>query len=178
MEEVDAALSKAVPERSGDGALYRARPHPLALIPPGVALAIAVALALAAWRSVPALMHLIGMRADAAAPFETAWRWFLIIVPAIVACNLLLSLLELRTTAYAVTETQVTMRSGLLRITSATIYLQKVESMVRDQGPLERLFDTGTITLVGTGGGRDTLTHVRDLSKFVAALERTLPPGA
>ena len=178
MEEVTAAAgSKTVPERSEDGTPYRERPHPLALLPPGVALAIAIALAVAAWRAVPSVMALVGIRPESAPPFETAWRWFLVAVPAIVACNLLLSLVELRTTYYAVQGSEATVRTGLLRVTNATIYLQKVESMVRDQGPLERLCDTGTVTLVGTGGGRDTLTHVRHLSKFIAALEHSLPTG-
>lgn len=185
MEDVPAAGSKPVPERSDDGAAvrqpgetaipYSERPHPLALLPPGAALAVAIALALAAWRAVPSLTAPLGIRSEAAAPFETVWHWFLIAVPVIVGCNFLLAILELRTTVYAVNGSEATMRTGLIRVTSSTVYLRKVEAMVRDQGPLERLCDCGTVTLVGTGGGRETLSHVRRFSTFIAALERSLP---
>ncbi|HTM67907.1 MAG TPA: PH domain-containing protein [Candidatus Binatia bacterium] len=178
MEEAQVAAPAAGPQSSApEGTLYRARPHALALLPPGIAFAIALALAVAAGHYVPALIGMLGFRPETAAHFASACRWFLIIVPAIVGLNLAASFLELLTTTYAVTDSKATARSGLLRVTTSTVYLAKVESMVRDQGPLERLCDTGTVTLVGTGGGRDTLTHVRQLSRFVAALERSLPGG-
>ncbi|HTK04930.1 MAG TPA: PH domain-containing protein [Candidatus Eisenbacteria bacterium] len=176
MEQAKATVAASGAERpDADGILYRARPHPLALLPPGIALAIAIALATLAWRHVPGLVSAVGFRADSAASFESACRWFLIIVPAIVGLNLLASLAELLTTAYTVSGKRATARSGLLRVTDSTVYLDKVESMVREQGPLERLCDSGSVTLVGTGGGRDTLTNVRHLTRFVAALERAIP---
>ena len=176
MEQSKAAVHAADAERTdADGILYRARPHPLALLSPGVALAIAIALAITAWRNVPDIVNAIGFRAEAAASFESACRWFLIIVPTVVGLNLLASVAELLTTTYTVCGSRATARSGLLRITSSTIYLTKVESMVREQGPLERLCDSGSVTLVGTGGGRDTLTNIRGLARFAAALERAVP---
>lgn len=120
---------------------------------------------------------LIGFRADQAASLESACRWLLFATTAVFALNAVAPVIECRTTSYVVTASKVEASSRLVRATISTIYLAKVEAVVRDQGPIERLFDVGSATLIGTGGARDTLTNVRDFSRFMAALECALRRG-
>lgn len=174
MEHTKAAGTSAVKASENDGELYRARPHLLALIAPCVLLAATIILAYVAHRHVPGLGVRLGLRAETTGAFDAACRWFLVIVPGIIGLNVIATAITHGTTTYVVTGDRVIATSGLLRVTGSTTYLAKVESVVRDQGPLERLCDAGTITLVTAGGYRDTLTNVRKFSRCVAALEGAL----
>ena len=177
MEQTKTAASAAaeIPRDAHDDVRYRERPHLLSLLAPFILLAASIALAVLADRHLSGLGARLSLRAENAASFDAACGWLLIIVPCIIGLHFLATALECLTTSYAVTDSCVIARSGLLRVTCSTTYLAKVESFVRDQGPIERLFDAGTITLVGTGGGRDTLTNVRGFRRFTAALECAIP---
>ncbi len=47
------------------------------------------------------------------------------------------------------------MKVGLIRRTSVEIVLNKIESIKVDQGITGRIFDYGSIAIVGTGGTHD-----------------------
>lgn len=176
MEQAKEAAGAAGETASeNDDILYRARPHLLALLWPLALFAAAAALAIVAERHVPGFGPRVGFRGDQAASFETACRVILLAAAAVFGLNLFASIVECLTTAYVVTPARVTASTRLVRVTSATVYLAKVEAVIRDQGPIERLCDVGSVTLVGTGGARETLTNVRDFSRFMTALERAIP---
>lgn len=170
----EAASAAEARETENDDILYRARPHLLALFWPLALFAAVAALALFAERHVPGLGLRAGFRGGQAATFETACKGLLFAVAAVFALNALATAVECRTTSYVVTASRVIASSKLLRSTSTTVYLTKVEAVIRDQGPVERLCDVGSATLVGTGGARDTLTNVRNFSAFMGSLEGAL----
>ena len=60
-----------------------------------------------------------------------------------------------QTSEFAVTNKRVIMKVGLIRRTSVEIVLNKIESIKVDQGITGRIFDYGSIAIVGTGGTHD-----------------------
>jgi len=56
---------------------------------------------------------------------------------------------------FAVTNKRVVMKVGLIRRRTLETLLSKVESIDVDQSILGRMFDYGTITVVGTGGSKE-----------------------
>ncbi|MEY4744472.1 MAG: Bacterial domain [Candidatus Parcubacteria bacterium] len=176
MKQAMAAADDAAETRASenDVTLYRARPHLLALLWPFV-LALAVgAAAFAAERHLPGLGARIGFRVDQAASLETVCRWLLLAAAAVFTLNVIAAVAECAATRYVVTPSRVIATTKLLRSTSAVIYLAKIEAVVRDQGPIERVFDAGSVTLISTGGHRDTITNVRGFSRFASELERAI----
>ncbi len=169
--EMAKEAADAAGDKTDDHILYRARPHLLALLWPLLLFAAAAALAIVAERHLSGFGLRVGFRGDQAASFETACRGILAALATVFGLNLLASIVECRTTSYVVTATRVVASSKLIRVTSATTFLAKVEAVIRDQGLIERFCDVGSVTLVGTGGARETLTNVRDFSKFMTALE-------
>jgi membrane protein YdbS with pleckstrin-like domain len=70
------------------------------------------------------------------------------------------------TTEFAVTNQRVVVKSGLLRREIAETLLHKVESIRIDQSAFGRLFDFGTVEIVGTGGTKSRLLGVRKPFEF------------
>lgn len=75
---------------------------------------------------------------------------------------------------FAVTNKRVIMKVGLLRRTSLEILLNRVESLIVEQGLLGRLFDFGTVWIVGTGGTRDPFHRIADPLGFRRAVQQQL----
>ena len=63
--------------------------------------------------------------------------------------------LEYFSSEYAVTDKRVVVKTGVLQRDSHETLLSKVEAIGVDQTLLGRLFDYGTVTIVGTGGTRE-----------------------
>ncbi len=63
---------------------------------------------------------------------------------------------------FAVTDRRVIMKLGLIRRTSLEILLDRVESLIVEQGVLGRVFDFGSVWIVGTGGTKDPFHLVAD----------------
>lgn len=156
-----------------DGISYRERPHPLALFWPGIMLAAAVAVAVWANGHLHGAASSLGIRAEAAPAAMTAARWLLVIVPGFFALNLLRTAVECFATRYVVKGSRVTATTTFVATASMTIHLDKVETVTREQGPIERLLDVGTVTFIGTSGGRESLVSVRKFKRFMRKVERT-----
>ena len=73
-----------------------------------------------------------------------------------------------------VTDQQVFIKWGLIGIHTSKTYLNKIESVKDSQGILGRIFRFGSVTLVGTGGDRDTLSAVDNLRAFLPPLEKAI----
>lgn len=70
------------------------------------------------------------------------------------------ALLRRRTTELAVTDRRVIFKRGLVRRHTIEMNLAKVESVNVDQSLGGRLFDYGTVTIRGTGGGLEPLRNI------------------
>ena len=64
------------------------------------------------------------------------------------------------TTEFAVTDRRIIAKTGLLSRASLELQLAKVESLQIMQPLMGRLFDYGTVTVVGTGGTRQAFRFI------------------
>jgi uncharacterized membrane protein YdbT with pleckstrin-like domain len=64
------------------------------------------------------------------------------------------------TTEFAVTDKRIIAKTGFLRRRSLELLLSKVESIGVHQPILGRIFDYGTIVVVGTGGTEESFPHI------------------
>lgn len=100
----------------------------------------------------------------------TSWRQVALIaamVLAVIALYLLLRAWIARySTELVVTDRRIVYKRGLIRRFTAEMNMEKVESVLVDQGILGRIFNYGTITVRGTGGGMEPLPNIEDPLTF------------
>ena len=70
------------------------------------------------------------------------------------------------TTEMAVTSKRVIMKRGWISRKTIELNLNKIENLGIEQGLLGRLFNYGTVTVVGTGGTRETFKYVAEPIEF------------
>jgi uncharacterized membrane protein YdbT with pleckstrin-like domain len=100
----------------------------------------------------------------------TSWRELALIaalILGVIALYLLLRAWLARTTTELVaTDRRVIYKHGLIRRHTAEMNMEKVESVHVDQGIMGRIFNYGTITVRGTGGGMEPLANIGDPISF------------
>ncbi len=103
------------------------------------------------------------------AEIESKFFDFLIIILAeivIVGLAALGAFINQKTCEFAVTNTRVLMKCGIIERISVEIMLTKIESIIVYQGILGRLLDYGTIIVGGTGGTKDSFHKIVSPLKF------------
>lgn len=75
---------------------------------------------------------------------------------------------------FAVTDQRVILKLGLVRRVSLETALDRVESLIVEQGMLGRLFDFGSVSIVGTGGTRDPFHLIADPQGLRRAVQEQL----
>ena len=75
-------------------------------------------------------------------------------------------LIAWKTSEFAATNKRVIIKVGWIRRNTLELLLNKVESVAVDQGILGRMFNFGSITLTGTGGGKSTFKNIEDPMTF------------
>ena len=71
-------------------------------------------------------------------------------------------LILLQTTEFAVTNRKVIAKTGFIRRHTLELLLSRVESVAINQSVLGRIFNFGYVTVVGTGGTRETFKLIKD----------------
>jgi len=75
------------------------------------------------------------------------------------------------TSEYAVTNKRVIVKVGLVRRQTLETLLQKIEAISVDQSVLGRLLNYGTITIIGTGGTKESFMNIADPLGFRRAVQ-------
>jgi uncharacterized membrane protein YdbT with pleckstrin-like domain len=70
------------------------------------------------------------------------------------------------TTEMAITNKRVIMKRGWISRKTLELNLNKIENLGIDQGLLGRMLNYGTVTVVGTGGTRETFKYVAQPIEF------------
>lgn len=100
-------------------------------------------------------------------PRNDAWKLW---IPAVLAALALLFAIgpwiKLATSEFAVTDKRVLVKVGLVQRDSLETLLSKVEAIGVDQTLLGRMLGFGTITIVGTGGTRETFERIASPLEF------------
>jgi len=82
-----------------------------------------------------------------------------------------MALLNYYTSEFALTDRRIIAKTGIISRKSAELLMSKVESIQVDQPVIGRLLGYGTVTVVGTGGGRTPFRRIADPMTFRAAAQ-------
>src|SRR5579885_515875 len=69
-------------------------------------------------------------------------------------------LIDRLTSEFVITNRRIVIKQGLVSRRTLELNLSKVESVNVDQGILGRILDYGTITVIGTGGTRESFADI------------------
>jgi uncharacterized membrane protein YdbT with pleckstrin-like domain len=103
-------------------------------------------------------------------------HWIIFVLPGLLCLviigiiPLIAALIRNATSEFAVTNRRVIVKVGLVERRTLEINLAKVESIGVDQTLWGRLFDYGTIVVVGTGGTREPFESIADPLGFRRAV--------
>lgn len=85
-----------------------------------------------------------------------------------------LTYLKIKTFEFAVTNKRVLIKHGILRTQSFEIMLTKVEAIYVEQNIIDRLVNSGTIIIKGTGGSQNPLRNVDNPFQFRIAVNEQI----
>jgi len=68
--------------------------------------------------------------------------------------------MRLSSTEFAVTTRRVVIKAGVLRRHTVEMMLGQIEGVTVEQGITGRIFNFGTMTVIGSGGTRETFDHM------------------
>lgn len=118
----------------------------------------------ALWFAVAIFFHYINFYVS---PILAPYYRFVILVPiAIGVIDILTSLIKYSTTEFGVTNKRVIMKMGFIRRYSSENFLQKIENIQVEQSIGGRIFNYGTVIIIGTGGTREAFYLVDDPLEF------------
>jgi uncharacterized membrane protein YdbT with pleckstrin-like domain len=104
--------------------------------------------------------------------YEAKPHWILFVSLRSVFTLGLLPLIEYWTSEFAVTNRRVIMKVGWVARRVLELNLHKIESVNVDQSLLGRLLGYGTITVIGTGGTRETFDRIAHPLVFRKAFQQ------
>jgi uncharacterized membrane protein YdbT with pleckstrin-like domain len=149
---------------SGERVLYRATLSPAVAYEPAIGLAVA-SLGLAVASRVTAMAPVVSLSV-----FQSMALVFLVCA----AGSALAGHLQIKANEYALTDRRVVVKRGLLVRSSVEILLSKVEGLTVDQNIRGRIFGFGSVTVNGTGGGRDPFKGVAEPFELRGAVQHQL----
>ena len=80
-------------------------------------------------------------------------------------------LIRRKTSEFAVTNRRVIIKTGFISRHTLELNLIKVESVAVEQSLFGRMFNSGTITIIGTGGTRESFSRIQDPLGFRRAVQ-------
>jgi uncharacterized membrane protein YdbT with pleckstrin-like domain len=86
----------------------------------------------------------------------------------------LLTYLKVKTFEFAVTNKRVLIKHGILRTRSFEIMMNKVEAIYVEQNVIDRIVNSGTIIIKGTGGSQNPLRNVDNPFQFRIAVNEQI----
>ena len=102
---------------------------------------------------------------------EAQLHWIIYVSLGAVLTLFIAPLLQKMSTEFAVTNKRVIWKKGLIRRNTGEMNLKKIENVQVHQGVFERLFGYGNVTIVGTGGTRESFSRIANPLEFRKALQ-------
>ena len=84
-------------------------------------------------------------------------------------------LIDRASSEFAITDRRVIMKVGLISRRTLEMNLSKIESVTVDQGVWGRMLGYGSVTVIGTGGTRETFAFISQPMEFRRQFQQTTP---
>lgn len=98
--------------------------------------------------------------------YEAKLHWILFVSLRALITLFIAPIIAFTTSEFAITNKRVIIKVGLIRRRTLEMNLQKIESVNINQGILGRMLGYGTITIVGTGGTRESFPQIANPLEF------------
>ena len=98
--------------------------------------------------------------------FETTYHWIIFFSFRAIFTLFIAPILDRYTDEFAVTNRRVIVKTGLISRKTLEMNLSKIESVNVDQSIFGRLLGYGTITIIGTGGTRESFPNISKPLQF------------
>jgi len=102
--------------------------------------------------------------------YEAKLHWVIFISWRSVFTLFVHPILERISSEFAVTNKRVIWKQGIIRRSTGEMTLGKIENVQVDQGIAGRIFNCGTVALVGTGGTRESFNLISAPLRFRKAI--------
>ena len=98
--------------------------------------------------------------------YEARLHWIIFYSLRSLLTLVILPLIDRWTSEFAITNKRVIMKVGLIRRKALEMNLSKIESVNVDQTIMGRILGYGTITIIGTGGTRESFHRISKPMEF------------
>jgi uncharacterized membrane protein YdbT with pleckstrin-like domain len=103
---------------------------------------------------------------DEAVVYETKYHWKIFFTLAGIFTLFIVPALKRWSDEFVITNKRVIIKTGLFSRKTFEMNLNKIESVNVDQSIFGRLFGFGTITIIGTGGTRESFPDIANAVEF------------
>jgi len=104
--------------------------------------------------------------------YEAKYHWILFISLKSFLTLFISPLIDYHTSEFAITSKRIIIKVGLIRRRTMELNIPKVESVHVDQSILGRILGYGSISIVGTGGSRETFNKISKPLDFRKAFQQ------
>ncbi len=104
--------------------------------------------------------------------YEAKYHWILFVSIKSILTIGILPLIDYFTSEFAITNKRIIIKVGLIRRRTIEMNIPKVESVNVDQGIIGRILNYGSITIVGTGGSKETFYRISKPLDFRKAYQQ------
>lgn len=104
--------------------------------------------------------------------YEAKYHWILFISLKSFLTLFISPLIDYHTSEFAITSKRIIIKVGLIRRRTMELNIPKVESVNVDQSILGRILGYGSISIVGTGGSRETFNKISKPLDFRKAFQQ------
>ncbi|MCC7029564.1 MAG: PH domain-containing protein [Chitinophagaceae bacterium] len=98
--------------------------------------------------------------------FETQYHWIIFFTLKSLLTLFIHPIIQRYSDEFGITNKRVIIKTGLISRKTLEMNLNKIESVNVDQSIMGRLLGYGTVTIIGTGGSRETFEQIADPIQF------------
>ncbi len=103
--------------------------------------------------------------------FETRCHWVIFLTLRSLFTLTIYPLLERYLSEFVITNRRIIIKTGFIARSTFEMNLSKIESVNVDQSVSGRIFNYGSITIIGTGGTRETFNNIAHPLEFRKAFQ-------
>ena len=98
--------------------------------------------------------------------YETKLHWVIFLSLKSFLSFGILPLIKRLTSEYVITNKRIIIKTGLISRHTLEMNMPKIETINVEQSIFGRIFDYGTITIIGTGGTKEAFEYIKDPLEF------------
>jgi uncharacterized membrane protein YdbT with pleckstrin-like domain len=108
---------------------------------------------------------------DESVVFETKYHWVIFLTIKSLFTLTISPWIERSLSEFVITNRRVVIKTGFIARSTFEMNLSKIESVNVDQSVMARIFNYGSITVIGTGGTRETFHNIAKPLSFRKAFQ-------